>query len=60
MLQFLLIKYFTLSVCELFTWIWQQGDPLSPILFNLLLQKEIQSIKMVPSGMKIGKGQLNI
>jgi hypothetical protein len=36
------------------------GDPLSPILFNLALQKVIQSIKMVPSGIKIGKEQLNI
>jgi hypothetical protein len=33
----------------------KQGDSLSPILFNLLLQKVIQSIKMVPSGIKIGK-----
>jgi len=38
----------------------KQGDPLSPILFNLALQKVIQSIKMVPSGMKIGKKQLHI
>jgi len=38
----------------------KQGDPLSPILFNLALQKVIQSIKMVPSGIKIGKKQLNI
>ena len=38
----------------------KQGDPLSPILFNLVLQKVIQSIKMVPSGIKIGKEQLNI
>jgi hypothetical protein len=28
----------------------KQGDPLSPILFNLALQKVIQSIKMVPNG----------
>jgi hypothetical protein len=35
-------------------------DPLSPILFNLALQKVIQSIKMVHSGIKIGKEQLNI
>ena len=35
-------------------------DPLSPILFNLALQKVIQSIKMVPSGIKIGKEQLNV
>jgi len=38
----------------------KQGDALSPILFNLALQKVIQSIKMVPSGIKIGKEQLNI
>jgi hypothetical protein len=38
----------------------KQGDPLSPILFNLALQKVIQSIEMVPSGIKIGKEQLNI
>jgi len=38
----------------------KQGNPLSPILFNLALQKVIQSIKMVPSGIKIGKEQLNI
>ena len=38
----------------------KNGDPLSPILFNLALQKVIQSIKMVPSGIKIGKEQLNI
>ena len=37
----------------------KQGDPLSPILFNLE-QKVIQSIKMVPSGIKIGEEQLNI
>ena len=37
-----------------------QGDPLSPILFNLALQKVIQSIKMVPIDIKIGKEQLNI
>jgi len=37
-----------------------QGDHLSPILFNLALQKVIQSIKMVPSGVKIGKEQLNV
>jgi len=28
--------------------------------FNLALQKVIQSIKMVPSGIKIGKEQLNV
>jgi len=38
----------------------QQGGPLSPVLFNLALQKVIQSMKMVPSGIKIGKEQLNI
>jgi len=38
----------------------KQGDSLSPILFNLALHKVIQSIKMVPSGIKIGKEQLNI
>jgi hypothetical protein len=37
----------------------KQGDPLSPILFNLALQKVMQSIKMVPNGIKIGK-ELNI
>jgi len=38
----------------------KQGNSLSPILFNLTLQKVIQSIKMVPSGIKIGKEQLNV
>ena len=38
----------------------KEGDPLSPILFNFALQKVIQSIKMVSSGIKIGKEQLNI
>jgi len=38
----------------------KQGDPLSQILFNLALQKVIQNIKMVPSGIKIGKEQLNV
>jgi hypothetical protein len=38
----------------------KQCGPLSAILFNLALQKVIQSIKMVPSGIKIGKEQLNI
>ena len=33
----------------------KQGDPLSPILFNLALQKVIQSVQKVPSGIKIGK-----
>jgi len=35
-------------------------DDSSPILFNLALQKVIQIIKMVPSGIKIGKEQLNV
>jgi len=38
----------------------KQGDPLSPILFNLALHEVIHSIKMVPSGIKIGKEQLNV
>jgi hypothetical protein len=38
----------------------KQGAPLSPILFNLELRKLIQSIKIVPGGIKIGKEQLNI
>ena len=38
----------------------KQGDSLSPILFNLALQKVIQSTKMVPSGIKIGKKQLYV
>jgi hypothetical protein len=38
----------------------KQGDPLPPIFFNLVLQKAIRSIKMVPSGIKIGDKQLNI
>jgi len=38
----------------------KQGDPLSPILFKLALQKVTQSIKMDPSGIKIGKEQLNV
>jgi hypothetical protein len=38
----------------------KQGDPLSPVLFNLALQKVIQSTKMVPSRIKIDKEQLNI
>jgi hypothetical protein len=35
-------------------------DSLSPIFFNLALQKVIQSIKRFPSGVKIGKQQLNV
>jgi len=38
----------------------KQGDSLLPILFNLALQKVIQSIKMVPSGIEIGKEQLDV
>jgi len=38
----------------------KQGDPLSPMLFNLALQKVIQSIKMVPCGITFGKEQLNV
>ena len=38
----------------------KQGDPLSAILFNLTLQKVIQSIKMAPSAITIGKEQLNV
>jgi len=38
----------------------KQDVPLPPILFNLALQKVIQSIKVVPSGIKIGKEQLTI
>jgi len=35
-------------------------DPLSSVLFNLALQKVIQSIRMVSSGIKIGNEQLNV
>jgi len=38
----------------------KQGDSLSPVLFNLASRKVIQSIKMIPSGIKIGKQQLNV
>ena len=38
----------------------KQRDSQSPILINVSLQKVIQSIKMVPSGIKIGNEQLNI
>ena len=38
----------------------KQGDSPSPVLFSLALQKVIQSIKMVPSGIKLGKVQLNV
>jgi hypothetical protein len=38
----------------------KQRDSLSPILFNLALQKVTQSIKVVPCGIKIGKQQLNV
>jgi len=39
---------------------FKQSDPLSPILFNMALQKVIQSIKMIPSGIKISKEELNV
>jgi hypothetical protein len=39
---------------------FKQGDFLSPILFNLALQKMTQSIKVVPSGIKISKEQLSV
>jgi hypothetical protein len=48
-----------ISFCENKTDL-KQGDPVSTVLFNLALQKVIQSIKMVPSGIKFGKEQLNI
>jgi len=38
----------------------KQSDSRSPILFNLALQKVIRSIKTGPSGIKIGKQQLNV
>jgi len=38
----------------------KKADSLSPILFNLALQKVIQSIKMVYRGIKIGKEQMNV
>jgi hypothetical protein len=38
----------------------KQGDLPSPKLFTLALQKVIQSINMVPSGIKIGKEQLSV
>jgi hypothetical protein len=38
----------------------KQGDSQSPILFNVALQKAIQSIKMTPSGITICNEQLNI
>ena len=38
----------------------KQGDPLLPILFNLALQKVIQSIQMFSCCIKIGKEQLNV
>jgi len=38
----------------------KQGDTLTPILFHMALQKVIQSIKMFPSGIKIGEEQLNV
>jgi hypothetical protein len=38
----------------------KQGDSLSPILFNLAMQKVIQNIQIVPGGIKICKEQLNV
>jgi len=38
----------------------KKDDSASPILYNLALQKSIQSIKMVPSGIQIDKEQLNV
>ena len=38
----------------------KEGDSVSTILFNSTLQKAIQSIKMVPSGININKEQLNV
>ena len=38
----------------------KQGGPLSPLLFNLALQKVIHSIKVVPSSKKIGIYKLNV
>jgi hypothetical protein len=37
----------------------KEGSTFSPILFNLVFQKVIQSIQMVPSGIKFDKEQLN-
>jgi hypothetical protein len=38
----------------------KQGDSLSIILLNIALQKVIQSIKLDPCGIRIGKEQLNV
>jgi len=38
----------------------EQGETLSPKLFNLALQKVIQSIKIVRHGIKVCEEQLNI
>jgi hypothetical protein len=38
----------------------KQGDSLSPIVFNLAMQKVIQNIHMVPGVIKIGKERLNV
>jgi len=38
----------------------KQGESLPSVLFILSLKKVIRGIKMVPSGIKIGKEQLNI
>jgi len=49
-----------LSSCFENKTVLKQDDPLSPILFNLELQKVIHCIKMVSSSIKLGKEQLNI
>ena len=38
----------------------KQGDALSTVLFKLALQKVIEAIKLVPSGIEIGKEQWNV
>ena len=38
----------------------KEGDTVSPLLFNLAFQKMIQSLKMSPNDIKIGKEHLNI
>ena len=38
----------------------KQGECVSPILIYLALQKVIKSITMVPSGIQIGREQLNV
>ena len=46
--------YYNFFVILLLMWV-----PLSPILFNLAIQKVIHSIKVVPRGIKIGKEKFN-